>query len=104
MTRKFQLLTWDIEKERICSEEFWYKSVAIDTAVALSQRGEHLHDIICLLKIRKAGHRWDLSVWDEDKPQKMEHISFYSKKDANFAIEHIKKYDSAIKTKLVNIY
>lgn len=104
MAKKFQLLTWDIEEERICSEEFWYKSVAIDTAEALSRRWEHPHDVICLLKIRGTGHRWDLSIWDEDKPQKMEHISFYSKKDANFAIEHIKKYDSAIKTKLINIY
>lgn len=104
MTRKFQLLTWDIEEERICSERFWYESVAIDTAETLSRRWEHPHDVICLLKSRGAGHRWDLAVWDEDKPQKMEYISFYSKKDANFAIKHIKKYDSTIKTKLIKIY
>ena len=104
MNTVFKLLTWDIEEDCIYTKDFERESEAIQTAEALSNRRNYLHDIINILKTRKTGHKWDLEVWTIDNPQKRKFISFYSKKDAIFAIKNIKEYDETIKTDVIQIY
>ena len=104
MKTKFKLLTWNIEEECIFSRELRSENEAIETAEALGCRKVCPHDIIGILRTRKTGHRWELAVWSIDKPQKMEYIPFYSKKDAIFAAKGIKEYDDTLKTNLIKIY
>lgn len=104
MKTKFKLLTWDIEDDCIFSKEFKYENEAIEMAQALYHRRICRHHIIEILRTKKTGHRWELEVWDINKPQKIEYIPFYSKKDAIFAIKSIKEYDDSIKTNLIKIY
>lgn len=104
MKTKFKLLTWSIEDDCIFSREFRYENEAIEVAQALGNREVYRHDIIGILRIKKAGHRWELAVWSIEKPSNMEYISFYSKKDAIFAIKVIKEYNDTLKVNLTKIY
>lgn len=104
MKTRFKLLTWNIEDECIFSREFKKENEVIQTAQALGNRRTCPHTIINILKTKKTGHRWEIKVWDIDNPQKKEYISFYSKKDAIFAIKNIKEYDETLKTELIKIY
>lgn len=104
METRFKLITWNIEEECIFSREFKSENRAIETAQALGNRRNDPHDVIVILRTKKTGHRWDLTVWDIDKPQKIRDISFYSKKDAIFAIKDIKEYDDTLKVNLIKIY
>ena len=104
MKIRFKLLTWDIEANCIFSRDFKKENDAIQTAQALGNRRTCPHDIISILKIKKTGHKWDLAVWDIDKVQNMEYISFYSKKDAIFAIKKIREYDDTLEVDLIKIY
>ena len=101
---RFKLLTWNIEDECIFSRNFKKENDAIQTAQALRYRRVCPHDILHIFKVKKTGHKWDVAVWDIDKPQKLEYISFYSKKDAIFAIKVIKEYDDTLKVNLIKIY
>lgn len=104
MKTKFKLLTWNIDEECIFSKEFKNENEAIGAAQALGNRRVHPHNVIVILRTKKTGHRWNLDIWDIDKPQKMKHIPFYSKKDAIFAIKEIKEYDDTLKVNLTKIY
>lgn len=104
MNTRFKLLTWDIENDCIDSKEFEKENDAIQTAQALDYRYNCPHDIINIQKTKKTGHRWDIEVLDIDNPQKRKYISFYSKKDALFAIKSIKEYDDTLKTDIIQIY
>lgn len=104
METKFKLLTWNIDEECIFSREFKYENEAIEIAQALKNRRVHHHDIIGILRTKKTGHRWALYVWTPKIPQKREYISFYSKKDATFAIRGIKEYDDTLKVNLIKNY
>ena len=104
MKTKFKLLTWNISERRIFSREFKCKDEAIEAAQALRYRRVNSHDIIGIFRTRKTGHRWTLNVWTTKIPQKREYISFYSKKDAIFAIRGIKEYDDTLKVNLIKIY
>lgn len=104
MKTKFKLLTWNISERCIFSREFRCKDEAIEAAQALRYRSVNRHDIIGILRTRKTGHRWTLNVWTTKIPQKREYISFYSKKDAIFAIRGIKEYDDTLKVNLIKIY
>lgn len=104
METKFKLLTWNIEDDCLFSREFKNENEAIQTAQALGNRRVWPHNIIIILKTKKTGHRWDVSVWSIDRPSKMEYVSFYSKKDATFAIKEIEEYDDTLKTDLTKIY
>ena len=104
MKTKFKLLTWNIDEECIFSREFKSENKAIEVAQALGNRRVHPHNVIEILRTKKTGHRWNLNVWDIEKPQKMEQISFYSKKDAIFAIKGIKEYNDTLKVNLTKIY
>jgi hypothetical protein len=55
-------------------------------------------------RTKEIGHKWNLEVWNIEKPQKMKHIPFYSKKDAIFAIKGIKEYDDTLKVNLIKVY
>jgi hypothetical protein len=104
MKTKFKLLTWNISERRIFSREFKCKDEAIEVAQALRYRRVNSHDIIGIFRTRRTGHRWTLNVWTTKIPQKRGYISFYSKKDAIFAIRSIKKYDDTLKINLIKIY
>lgn len=104
METEFKLVTWNIEEECIYSRSFENENDAIQTAQALGNRIICPHDIIKIFRLKKTGHRWELAVWDIDKPQNLEYISFYSKKDAKFAAKVIKEYDETLKTELTKIY
>lgn len=104
MKTKFKLLTWNIDERCFFSREFKYENEAVEAAQALRNRKVHPHDIIGILKTKKTGHRWTLNIWTTKIPQKREYISFYSKKDAIFAIKGIKEYDDTIKVNLIKIY
>lgn len=104
MKTKFKLITWNLEDDCIFSREFKNENDAIQTAQALGTRRNYPHDVINILRTKRTGHRWELAVWVIDKPQKLEYISFYSKKDAIFAIKNIKEYDNTLKTELIKIY
>ena len=104
MKTKFKLLTWNIEDDCIFSREFRYENEAIEVAQALSNREVCRHDIIGILRTREVGHRWELTVWNIEKPPTPEYISFYSKKDAIFAIKVIKEYNDTLKVNLTKIY
>ena len=104
MKTKFKLLTWNIDEERIFSREFKGENEAVEAAQALRYRKVHPHNIIGILRTKKTGHRWTLNVWTTKIPQKREYISFYSKKDAIFAIRGIKEYDDTLKVNLIKIY
>ena len=96
METRFKLVTWNIEDDCIFSREFKSENRAIETAQALGNRKTCPHDVIRILRTKKTGHRWELAVWDIDKPQKVEYIFFYSKKDATFTIKSIKEYDDPL--------
>lgn len=104
MKTKFKLLTWNIEDDCIFSRDFENENEAIETAQALGNRRVCPHDVISILRTKKIGHRWELAVWSIDSPQKMEYVSFYSKKDAIFATKVIKEYDDTLKTQLTKTY
>lgn len=104
MKTKFKLLTWNIDEGRIFSRELRCENEAIEAAQALRYRRVHPHIIIGILRTKKTGHRWNLSVWTPKTPQKREYISFYSKKDATFAIRGIKEYDDTLKVNLFKNY
>ena len=104
MKTKFKLLTWNIDEECIFSREFRCESEAIEAAQALGNRRVNPHDVIGILRTRRTGHRWNLEVWDIEKPQKIKHIPFYSKKEAIFAIRGIKEYNDTLKVKLIKTY
>ena len=104
METRFKLLTWDIEADCAFSRDFKKENDAIQTAQALSNRRTCPHDIINILRTKKTGHKWDLAVWDIDKTQNIEYISFYSKRDAIFAIKKIREYDDTLKVDLTKIY
>ena len=104
MKTRFKLITWNIEEEYIFSREFKSENRAIETAQALGNRKIYPHDVIRILRTKKTGHKWELAVWNIDKPQKVEYISFYSKKDAIFTIKCIKEYNDTLKVKLTKIY
>lgn len=104
MKTRFMLLTWNIEEKCIFSRKFTNENDAFITAEELSSRKVRPHDIIKIFQIEKIGHRWDLAVWHSNDPLNVEYVSFYSKTDAIFANEVIKKYDNTLKTDLVNIY
>ena len=104
MGAKFKLLTWNLEDDCIFSREFRSENRAIETAQALENRSVCPHNVIRILRVKETGHRWELAVWPNERPSKIEHVSFYSKKDATFAIKVIKEYDDSIKVKLTKIY
>ena len=104
MKTKFKLLTWNISEKRIFSREFKSEDEATETAQALRYRRINSHDIVGIFRIRVSGHRWTLNVWSTKIPQKREYVSFYSKKDAIFAIKVIKEYDDTLKVNLIKIY
>lgn len=104
MKTKFKLLTWNIDEGRIFSREFRCENEAIEAAEILRHRRVHPHIIIGILRTRKTGHRWCLSVWIPKIPQKREYVFFYSKKDATFAIRGIKEYDDTLKVDLFKNY
>lgn len=104
METRFKLLTWDIEEECIFSRNFRKYTDAIRSSQTLSLRQVNPHDVLNIIKTKKTGHRWELAVWDIDKPQKLKYIYFYSKKDAIFAIKIIKEYDSTLKFNLIKKY
>lgn len=104
MKTRFKLLTWNIEEERIFSRNCRNYSEAIQAAQALKLRQVYPHDILKIFELKRTGHKWDITVWDPKKPQKIEHVFFYSKKDAIFAIKVIKEYDSSLKVNLIKKY
>lgn len=104
MKTKFKLITWNIDEKCIFSREFRSENEAIEVAQALRNRRVHPHNVIGILRTKKTGHRWNLNIWDIEKPQKMEQIPFYSKKDAIFAIRGIKEYDDTLKVNLIKTY
>lgn len=104
MKTKFKLLTWNINEGHFLSREFKYENEAIEAAQALRYRNVNPHDIIGIFRTRRTGHRWNLNIWTTKIPQKREYISFYSKKDAIFAIRRIKEYDDTLKVNLIKIY
>lgn len=104
MKTKLKLLTWNIEDDCIFSREFKYENEAIEVAQALSNREVCRHDIIEILRVRESGHRWDLAVWNIEKPSNLEHVSFYSKEDAAYAIIGIKEYNKNLETSITKIY
>lgn len=104
MGTKFKLLTWNIEDECIFSREFRSENRTIETAQALKNRRVYPHDVIRILRTRETGHRWELAVWNAEKPSKIGYVSFYSKKDSIFAINAIKEYNDTLKVKLTKLY
>lgn len=104
MKTKFKLLTWNIDEGRFFSREFKCKDEAIEAAQVLKYRRVNSHDIIGVFGTRRTGHRWNLNIWTTKIPHKREYISFYSKKDAIFAIRRIKEYDDTLKVNLIKIY
>ena len=104
MKTNFKLLTWNIDEGHVFSREFRCENEAIEAAQALGNRRVHPHDVIGILRTRRTGHRWTLTVWNTDIPHKREYIPFYSKKDAIFAIKGIKEYDDTLKVNLIKIY
>lgn len=104
MKTKFKLLTWNIDEGCFFSRGFKYENEAVEAAQALEKRTVHPHDIIGILRTKKTGHRWNLNIWTTKIPHKREYISFYSKKDAIFAIRRIKEYDDTLKVNLIKIY
>ena len=104
MKTRFKLLTWNLENDCIFSREFSSENQAIETAQALENRRVCTHCVIGILIIKKGGHKWELEVWPAERPSKIEYVSFYSKKDAIFAIRAIKEYDDTLKVKLTKIY
>lgn len=104
METRFKLLTWNIEEECIFSRNFKNYFEAIQASQTLALRQNSPHDVLHIFKVKKTGHKWDVAVWDIDKPQKLEYVSFYSKKDAIFAIKIIKEYDSTLKVNLIKCY
>lgn len=104
MKTRFKLITWNIDEECIFSKEYKYENEAIEAAQALGNRKAHPHNVIGILKTKKTGHRWNLEVWDIEKPKKIEYIPFYSKDDAIFAIIGIKEYDDTLKVNLIKNY
>lgn len=104
MRIRFKLLTWNIEEERIFSRNFKNYFDAVQSAGALKFRKVYPHDVLKIFWLKKTGHKWDIEVWNPNKPQKIEHVYFYSKKDAIFAIKVIKNYDSSLKVKLIKRY
>lgn len=104
MKTRFKLLTWNIEDDCIFSREFRSENRAIEVAQALENRRVCIHNVIGILRIKKTGHKWELAVWPTERPSKIEYVSFYSKKDAIFAIRAIEEYDDTIKVKLTKTY
>ena len=104
METRFKLLTWSIEEKYIFSRNFKNENEAMEIAQALSNRKVYRHDVIRIIRTKKTGHKWELAIWNIEKPQKVEYISFYSKKDAIFAIKTIKEYDDTLKVNLNKIY
>ena len=104
MKTKFKLLTWNIENDCLFSREFENENEAIETAQALENRRVCPHNIISILKTKESDHKWELAVWSIDRPSKVEYVSFYSKKDAIFAIKEIEEYDDTLRTDLIKIY
>lgn len=104
MKTRFKLMTWNIEEECTFSREFENEDEAIQVAQALSRRRFYPHHVIQIFKLKKTGHKWELVVWDTDRPQIMDYISFYSKKEAIFAAKLIKEYDKTLKTNINKIY
>lgn len=104
MRIRFKLLTWNIEEERIFSRNFKNFFDAIQTSQILEIRRNSPHDILHIFKVKKTGHKWNVAVWNIDKPQKLEYVSFYSKKDAIFAIKVIKEYNDTLKVNLIKQY
>lgn len=104
MRIRFKLLTWNIEEECIFSRNFKNLFDAVESAEILKFRKVYPHDILKIFWLKKTGHKWDIKVWNPNKPQKIKHVSFYSKKDAIFAIKVIKEYDSTLKVNLTKQY
>lgn len=104
MKTKFKLLTWNIDEGHLFSREFKYENEAVEAAQALEKRKVHPHDVVGILRTKRTGHRWTLNTWSAKIPHKREYISFYSKKDAIFAIRAIKEYDDTLKVNLIKIY
>lgn len=104
MGTKFKLLTWNIEDKCVFSREFGYEKIAIETAQALSSRKVCPHNVIGILETKETGHRWQLVIWHVDRPSNMGYAIFYSKRDAKFAANLIKKYDNNLKTCLTKYY
>lgn len=104
MKTKFKLLTWNIDEECIFSREFKHVNKAIEVAQALRNRKVHPHNFLGILRTKITGHRWNLTVWNIKNPHNIKQITFYSKKDAIFAIRVIKEYDEKLKVNLINIY
>lgn len=104
MKTRFKLLTWNIEEERIFSRNCRNYFEAIQAAQILKLRKVNPHDVLKIFKLKRTGHKWDIAVWDPNKPKKIEHVFFYSKKDAIFAIKIIKEYNSTLKINLTKQY
>lgn len=104
MKTKFKLMTWNIEEECIFSKDFKNEDEAVQMAQALGNRRVCPHHVIQIFKFKKTGHKWELVVWETDKPQIMGYVSFYSKKDAIFASKLIKEYDETLKINITKIY
>lgn len=104
MKTRFKILTWNIEEECIFSKNYTKYVDAIRSSQTLKLRLNSPHDVLHIFKMKKTGHKWEVAVWDINKPQKLEYVSFYSKKDAIFAIKVIKEYDSTLKVNLIKRY
>lgn len=104
METRFKLITWNVEEECVFSKDFKNENEAIQMAQALGNRGCCPHEVINILRTKKTGHKWEVAVLNIDKPQNVEYISFYSKKEAIFAIKAIEEYDHTLRAKPIKIY
>lgn len=104
METKFVLITRHIGIDKFWTTSFKSEEEVIEFKNIITNRSYDRHEFIGLIKEKKGGHRWSLSIKNPKKDWKKDVIFFSSKKSCKLAIDLIKKHDNDLKTIYAKIY
>lgn len=94
METKFTLITRHIGIDKFWKRSLNNKEEAIKLENILTNRDYDKHEIVGLIKEKKGGHRWCLSIKNKEKGGKKNVIFLYSKKSCILATKLIRKYNN----------
>lgn len=104
MKTKFVLITRHIGIDKFWRRSFNSEEEAIEFKNIITNRDYEKHEIVGLIKEKKGGHRWCLTIKNPKKDWKTNVIFFNSKKSCKLAIKLIKEYNNDLITSYTKIY
>lgn len=104
MGTKFTVITRNVKTDKFWKRTFRIEEEAIEFKDLVTNGYHDKYEFVGLIKEKRIGHRWCLSIKNPKKNWKKDIMFFNSKKNCILASELIKKYNNDLITSYTKTY